>query len=84
MYRQTVEGANVRHVINDEVEKVRHAQTDEEENVRHVKKTKGRMSAYALFDEGENVRSGKCPVTDITEKEKSIIFAFTQIIKTRK
>ena len=46
-----------------EGENVRHAQTDSGENVRHVKKTKGRMSAYALFDEGENVRSGKCPVT---------------------
>ena len=44
-----------------EGENVRHAQTDWGENVRHVKKTKGRMSAYALFKEGENVRSGKCP-----------------------
>ena len=40
---------------------VRHAQTDEGENVRHMKKTKGRMSAYALFKERENVRhSGNC------------------------
>ena len=51
--RQTIEGANVRHVINDEGENVRHAQTDEGENVRHVNKSKGRMSAYALFDEEE-------------------------------
>ena len=42
---------------------VRHAQNDEGDNVRHVKKTKGIMSAYAVFNEGDNVRRGKCPVT---------------------
>ena len=37
------------------------------DNVRHVKtgvkKMRWQMTANALFDEGENVRGGKCPVT---------------------
>ena len=45
------------------VDNVRHVKTGEGENVRPVKKMRWQMTAYALFDEGENVRGGKCPVT---------------------
>ena len=43
------------------VDNVRHVKTGEGENVRPVKKMRWQMTAYALFDEGENVRGGKCP-----------------------
>ena len=33
----------------------RHAQNDERDNVCHVKNAKGLMSAYAVFNEGDNV-----------------------------
>ena len=45
------------------VDNVRHVKTGEGENVRPVKKMRWQMTSYALFDEGENARGGKCPVT---------------------
>ena len=62
-YRQAGEGENVRFHQLGAVDNVRYVKTGEGENVRPVKKMRWQMTAYALFDEGENVRDGKCPVT---------------------
>ena len=51
------------------VDNVRHVKTGEGENVRPVKKMRWQMTAYALFDEGENVRGGKCPVTHLPNRK---------------